>query len=267
MCRLIAKCLLLLVMLSGCAHHPDTRSARHLQAQALAHQAEQAYLDGALERSRRTYEKALLLNTVIENTDGIARNLLSLTQIHRDQGDYDLAESRLKLILLNRESLFTGDMRIEAMTRSAQLALLQKQTSKAEVLAQQAQSLCAASVCKLEAAILNLRSQTAFEQGELQTGAELAQQSAAKAEKQGQPVEMSNAWRLLGAIRLRQGSASDAVPLLDKVLALDKQSGLPIKIAEDLALLAEAHEQLGQYEEAESCRRREHAIRAALGEK
>lgn len=267
MFRSSAKCLLLLVMLSGCAHHPDTRSARHVQALEMAHLAELAYLDGALERSRRIYEKALSLNMSIENAGGIAGNLLSLAQIHHDQGEYDLAEIRLQLILLNRENLFTGDMRIEAMARSAQLALMQKQTGKADALAQQAQSLCVASACRLEPAILNLRSQTAFEQGEFQVGAELAQQSAAKAEKQGQSAEMNNALRLLAAIRLRQGTASDTVQLLGKVLETDKQSGLPIKIAEDLALLAEAQEQLGQHEAAESCRRRERAIRAALGGK
>lgn len=258
---------ILVVVLSGCASHPDNRSVRHKQALEWALQGEKAYLSGKVEQSRQYYEKALQFNTSIENVNGIAINLLSLAQIHLDRGEYDQAEVKLQFILVNKENLFAADVRADAAARSAQLALLLKQPGKAAELAQQAQTLCELAKCVMEAAILNLQAQTTFALGEFQKSADLAQQAGAKAEKQQQLVEMANAWRLLAEIRLRQGAAADAVLLLEKVLPVDKQLGLPKKIAGDLRLMAEARDQLGQHEEAESCRSRERAIRLAIGEK
>lgn len=258
---------ILIVVLSGCASHPDNRSVRHKQALEWALQGEKAYLSGKVEQSRQYYEKALQFNTSIENVNGIAINLLSLAQIHLDRGEYDQAEAKLQFILVNKENLFAADVRADAAARSAQLALLLKQPGKAAELVQQAQTLCEVAKCAMEAAILNLQAQTTFALGEFQKSADLAQQAGAKAEKQQQLVEMANAWRLLAEIRLRQGAAADAVLLLEKVLPVDKQLGLPKKIAGDLRLMAEARDQLGQHEEAESCRSRERAIRLAIGEK
>ena len=174
---------------------------------------------------------------------------------------------KLQFLLDNKENLFTAGARAEAAARSAQLALLLKQAGKANALAQQAQALCEISQCTLQAAILNLKAQTAFVLGEFQQSADLAQQAGATAEKQKQFVELANAWRLLAEIRLHEGAAAEAVVLLEKVLPIDKQLGLPKKIAEDLHLMAGAKDKLGQHEEAESCRSRERAIRQALGEK
>lgn len=259
--------LTLLIILSGCASHPDTRSARHKQAMEWAHQGEKAYLNGNVEQSRQHYERALQFNTSIENANGIAANTLSLAQINLDRGEYDQAEAKLQFILGDKAHLFAPDSKAEAAARSAQLALLLKQPDKAGALAQQAQFLCEASRCAIEATILNLRAQAAFALGELQKSADLAQQAGTAAEKQKQPVELANAWRLLAEIQLRQGAAADAVALLEKVLPLDKQLGLPKKIVADLRLMAEVQDKLGQHEEAESCRNRERAIRLSLGEK
>lgn len=258
---------MLLIILSGCASHPDTLSARHKQAMEWAHQGEKAYLNGNAEQSRQYYEKALQSNTAIENTNGIAANLLSLAQLHLDRGEYDQAGAELQLVLADKENLFAAGMRADAAARSAQLALLLKQPGKAAELAQQAQTLCGMAKCALEAAILNLQAQAVFALGEFQKSADLAQQAGAKAKKQQQPVEMANAWRLLAEIRLHQGAAADAVLLLEKVLPADKQLGLPKKIIGDLRLMAEARDKLGQHEEAASCRSRERAIRHAIGEK
>lgn len=255
--------LALLILLSGCASHPDTRSIRHKQALEWAQQGEKAYLRGNVEQSRQYYEKALQFNITIENAHGIASNTLSLAQIHLDLGEYDLAGAKLQLVLDNRDNIFAADMRAEAAARYTQLALLLKQTDQAVGMAQQAQILCEVSRCAIEAAILNLQAQTAFVRGDLRRSAELAQQAAAKAGKQ--PTELANAWRLQAEIMLRGGVAADAVLLLEKALSLDKQLGLPKKIALDLHLLAEAKDMLGFREEAESCRSRERAIRIVLG--
>ncbi|MDD5300182.1 MAG: hypothetical protein PHD65_06780 [Gallionella sp.] len=258
---------ILIVALCGCASTPDTRSVRHKQAMEWAHQGEKAYLNGNVEQSRQHYERALQLNTSIENAHGIAANTLSLAQINLERGEYDQAEAKLQFILGDKAHLFAPDSKAEAAARSAQLALLLKQPDKAGALAQQAQSLCETSQCAIEATILNLRAQAAFALGEFPKSADLAQQAGATAEKQKQLVELANAWRLLAEIRLRQGAAADTVALLEKVLPLDKQLGLPKKIVADLRLMAEARDKLGQHEEAESCRSRERAIRLALGEK
>jgi len=259
MYRSTVNTLILFVILSGCAHQPDTLSIRHKQAMDWAQQGEHAYFSGNLEQSRQYYEKALLDHSAIEHQSGIAAVLLCLAQIHLDLGEYDKAEARLQLVLAN--NLNTANDRAEAAARLAQLALLLKQADKALVLAEQAQTLC--EKCALMASILNLQAEAAYAQGKLQKSADLAQLAAAIAEK----LEQANAWRLLAQIRLSQGDAANAVIWLEQALPADKQLGLPKKIIEDLGLLAEAKEKLGLYEEAESCRSRIRAIRLALGDK
>lgn len=257
--------LVLLVVLSGCASAPDTRSVRHKQALEWAAQGERAYLNGNPEQSGRYYEKALQLNASIESADGIAANLLSLAQLHIERGEYDQAEAKLQLVLANKDKLFVSDALADAAARSAQLALLTQQPGKAAGFAQQAQALCQA--CASQAAIFNLRAQAAFALGQAQAAADLADQAAAIADKAQQPVELANAKRLLGGMRLHLGAAAEAVPALDGALALDKRLGLPRKIAEDLRLLADAHDMLGRRAEAEAYRGRERAIRLALEKK
>lgn len=257
--------LALLVVLAGCASQPDTRSLRHKQAMEWAAQGERAYLGGNLARSEQYYEKALQSNIGIENADGIAANLLSLAQLHIERGEYERAEAKLQLVLANKDGLFASGAQADAAARRAQLALLGKQPDKAAGFAQQAQALCQA--CASQAAIFNLRAQAAFALGQAQAAADLADQAAAAADKAQQFVELANAKRLLGAIRLHLKAAAEAVPPLDNALVLDKQLGLPRKIAEDLRLLADAHDMLGRRAEAEAYRSRERAIRLALDKK
>ncbi|WP_435627043.1 hypothetical protein [Candidatus Ferrigenium straubiae] len=259
--------LALLIVLSGCASAPDTRSARHKQALEWASQGERAYLNGNMEQSGRYYEKALQLNTGIENGSGIAANLLSLAQLHLERGEYDRAGAKLQLILDNRDHLFAADARADAAARSAQVALLSKQPGKAAESAQQAQALCKAAACALEAAITNLQARAAFALGQTQASADLASRAADIADKTQQPVELANAKRLLGEMRLHLGAAAEAMPLLENALLLDKQLGLPKKIAADLHLLADTQDMLGRRVEAESYRGRERAIRSALEKK
>lgn len=257
----------LLIILSGCAHQPDTRSARHKQAIEWASQGEKAYLGGKMEQSRQHYEKALQLNTTIENARGIAANTLSLAQINLDRGEYEQAEAKLQLILGDKDHLFATGEKADAAARSARMALLLKQHGKAMELAQQAQVFCKEAACTFGATILNLHAQAALALGQIDEGTDLTRQAGAMAEKAQQPVELANSRRLLGDILLSQKSAAAAVPMLEQALSLDKQLGLAKKIAEDLHLLADAKELLGLREEAESYRSREHTIRAALGEK
>jgi tetratricopeptide (TPR) repeat protein len=257
---------MLLIALSGCAHQPDIRSARHKQAIEWANQGEKYYLDGNMEQSRQYYEKALQINTSIENAHGIAANTLSLAQINLDRGEYELAKTKLQFILADKPHLFEAGEKVDAAARSAKLALLLKQPDKAEEFAQQAQLLCVDAGCGLAAAILNLHAQAALALGKTEQSSDLARQAGAVAEKTQQPVELANSRRLLGEILLRRKLAAEAVPLLEQALSLDKRLGLAKKIAEDIHLLAGAKESLGQHEEAESYRGRERAVRAALGE-
>lgn len=258
---------MLLILLAGCAHPPDIRSTRHKQAIEWANQGEKAYLGGKLEQARPHYEKALQLNTSIENARGIAANTLSLAQINLDRGEYDLAEAKLQFILDDKNDLFAASEKADAAARSARLALLLKRPGKAAELARQAQFLCREAACTSGAAILNLQAQAAMVLGKDEESAGLARKAGAIAEHAQQPVELANSHRLLGETQLRQKYAAAAVPLLEQALLLDKRLGLAQKIAEDLHLLAAAKDMLELRAEAESYRSRERAIRAALGEK
>jgi tetratricopeptide (TPR) repeat protein len=247
----------LLIVLSGCAQHPDTLSVVHKQAMERGNTA----------LSRQYYDDALQINTRIENARGIAANTLSLAQIYLGSGEYDLAGEKLSVILEDKNHLFTASERADAAARSALLALLLKQPARAAEWAQQAQLLCNEANCSSLAAILNLRAQAAFALGRIQESDDLARQAGVVAEKSQQLAEQANSFRLQGEMQLRQKLHSAAIPLLEHALLLDKQLGQAGKIAEDLHLLAEAKDMLGQRDEAASYRNRERAIRLALGEK
>lgn len=265
MCRATVKFFLLLALVSGCASQPDTRSARHIEAMESAAKGEQAYFAGRLEQARRHYEQALRLNTGIENSDGIAWNLLSLAQIHAALGEHEQAEARLREISDNGNRLFASPVRAEAAARRAQLALRLKQPERADELAGQAQRLCAETGCAIGAAIANLQARAALMQGRLQASADIARDAESIAEKAKQDAELANAHRLQGEVRTRLGAPAEALPLLESALALDKRLGMPDKIAEDLELLAEAAALLGRHDEARAWRARAEAVRISSG--
>jgi hypothetical protein len=258
---------MLLILSTGCAHPPDSRSERHKQAFEWSVQGEKAYLSGNIVQSRHHYAKALQLNSSIENSRGIAANLLSLAQINIEQGEYTQADNHLQRILGDKNALFTDTEKADATVRAAQIALLLQQAGKSAQLAHQAQLLCQAANCTLGAAIRNLHAQAALKLGLIQDATALARQAETLADKIHQPIELANSRRLLGEIQLKQNLASTAIPLLEQALNIDKQLGLTRKIAEDLHLLADATTMLGQSQQAESYRSREHAILQTLSEK
>lgn len=267
MFRSNVKLIGLLVVLSGCAQHPDTLSVVHKQAMERANQGEKAYLGGNAPLSRQYYDDALQINTRIENARGIAANTLSLAHIYLTSGEYDLAGEKLSVILDDKNHLFTAGERADAAARSALLTLFLKQPARAAEWARQAQLLCNEANCNSLAAILNLRAQADFSLGLIQESDDLANQAGVVAEKTHQLAEQANSFRLLGEIQFCQKLYRAAIPLFEHALLLDKQLGQAGKIAEDLHLLAEAKDMVGQHDEAASYRSRERAIRLALGEK
>jgi len=255
------------ILLYGCAHQPEIRSAQHKQAVDWSIQGEKAYQNENGDQARQYFEKSLQLNSAIENGHGIATNTLSLAQINLDRGEFDQAAAKLQFILADKDHLFPDGDKADAAARSALMELLVKQPGRAVDFARQAQTLCEALACPFEAAILNLRAQSALALNNIQESSEFARQAGGIAEKTQQFIELANSRRLLGEIQLRQNAAATAIPLLEQSLSLDKQFGLAKRIAEDLHWLAEAKELLGQHAEAESYRSREQAVLMATGAK
>jgi len=73
---------------------------------------------------------------------------------------------------------------------------------------------------------------------------------AAAANRNTSPLEYANSLRLLAAANLALGQFENARSQLGEALDLDKSLGLPLKIREDLLLLARLHDALGQPQQA-----------------
>ncbi len=255
------KALILLLVLSGCATQPEKQSLRHTQANESALQGENAYLGGQLKQALHYYQIALQQNSAIENYPGMAANLLSLAQVYLELGEYVKVDSSLQTLLTNPN--YAYQWKVEAAARAAQLALLSQQTAKADALLLQAQSWC--DHCPQAAAILNLQAEVSYARLDFARSVTLLQLAVTKAERE--PVELANAWRLQARIKLAMADAATAATLLEQALSLDKQLGIPKKIAADLSLLAEVKEKLGLPEEAAALRVRVQALLLASGVK
>jgi len=79
---------------------------------------------------------------------------------------------------------------------------------------------------------------------------------AAAANRNTSRLEYANSLRLLAAANLALGQFENAQSQLSEALDLDKSLGLPLKIREDLLLLARLHDALGQPQQARRYRGR-----------
>jgi tetratricopeptide (TPR) repeat protein len=237
------------------------RSPRQEQAIDLNQRAQRAYSRGEFQTAAGLYVDALRLDVAIENTDGVAINLLNLARVNVALGKPDEAQQYLDRLLFDKALHYPSTYMANAAVQYGLLRLGSGDGASASSWADRATEYCSAD-CKLMGVIFSLRANIAIHSGNAEQAVHWAGR-AVSANKGDSPIEHANALRLHGqALMLKQEFEAALLPV-GEALSIDKKLGLPDKIGLDLTLLAKMNEKLGRLELAEQYRQRAARIVAA----
>jgi len=237
--------LALALALAGCAGAPERSRAEREALEANRHAA-RAFEAGRLDEARSLYAQALKLDLAVENTDGIAVNLLSLARVAQAAGRPQEAHAALDRVL-DAIPPAAPARQAEAAARKAQLFLGAGQSAPAAQWSERAGRLCAQSGCSALASILNLRAMAALREGDPERALSWSRQAMGVA---GTRAEHANALRVSAEAHLARREPDPARQAAEDALALDRSLGLPPRVYRDLMLLGRSNDALGRRAEA-----------------
>ena len=234
--------------LSGCGQVEPVRNAKQLHAVEYGQRALRAFQLGNYETAENLYQQALRRDVEIENIDGIAVNTLNLARVNRILGRTARAHAYLDALLQDDALQYAPVYLATAATEKAALYLQANDLAAAESWLGKAEASCGDD-CPLRGVIANIRSAIVLGNGDAVSSLAWGERAAA-ANRNTSRLEYANSLRLLAAANLALGHFENARSQLNEALDLDKSLGLPLKIREDLLLLARLHDALGQPQQA-----------------
>ncbi|GAB5605670.1 tetratricopeptide repeat protein [Sideroxyarcus sp. TK5] len=242
------------LFLAACGQTAPVRNARLELAAEYSQSGQRAYDRGDYLTALRQYEMALQVDVAVENTLGVAIDMLNLARVNQLLGRVEVAHAYLDKLLLDDALEYGNTYLANAATQKALLMLHQGDVNGARSWLEKASAWCVAE-CLLESVIDNARAAIALREMDGDQAMHWADR-AASASRGDSPLEYANALRHMGEAHLMRGEFSAALRLADEALVLDKSLGLPEKIRQDLLLSARAYEGLGDAEQARRFRAR-----------
>ena len=241
MLRHLRAALCAAVRCAGCATPPAApptpMAARLAEANLRAAAAVRA---GDIAGAARRYEESLALARSVEDADAIAASALNLSVVYQWLGRDVAARDALKVVLDDARRPFPERRRLQAELRRAILELAGGNPAAAGEWAARAERRCERFACEVGPALLNVKSQIAFDASSFTASAQLAQQAADAARSRGDRAEQANGLRNAGRARLANGEHAASIALLEQALAIDHSLADPRKIHADLVELARA---------------------------
>jgi tetratricopeptide (TPR) repeat protein len=237
--------LLLSLVLSACSAPPGKpANAAQSSAQAANLNGTRALRRGDLAAALAAYGEALAAAESVEDFDAAGTSLLNLAVVHARLGQMEAAHARLDRIV-NAPQRYSAVLQRQAAARKALLYLDAGAQGTALHWADRAQADCA-EPCSLTPAMTNLRAFIALDRGEAPRAAGLAARAAELAAAAGLDMEQANALRLQGRAETKLGNTTLAAEALTRALQIDRELGLPERIALDLMHAGENEERRGQ---------------------
>ncbi len=233
MMRHIILFLVLLGLVAGCGHEPVQRSAVREEAIRLNQGAQEAFRLGDAATARDLTKRALDLYRALDDTDGVAMELINLSSAQLALGDTAGAIGTLEPFFANPGLEFPAAQRAEAAYRRAWIAHRASNAQDSESWLARAMTWCGGG-CATTGRAQNLRAQLAFERGDLSAARDLGTEAKAASRKLGDLPEEANALRLLAEVAARDGDPAKAEGYFRQALALDKETGQAAKIHADL---------------------------------
>ncbi len=258
--RILLSCLPLLLLSACSSPAPPAPPAAVERASSTDREAKRALRDGDLAVARNLFEQSLRLQQSLDNLPGVATAAINLAAVHHKMNNDEAALRLLDGIVQDKLVPYPAELRAMAAFRRA-VILVDGGSKDAPAAVAAAAQLCAKS-CAYTAGLYNLRARLALAGKDYAAAAGFAGSAADAAGDSKE--ELANARRNQAAAEYALGQAAPALEHYLAALEIDKQLGLPRRIAEDLGGVSRALEKLGRKDEAASYARRAAAAQDAL---
>ncbi len=250
-----------LILLAACSSAAPPRPPAVLErANNADKEARRALRDGDLPVARNLFEQTLRLQQSLDNLPGIAAAAINLASVYHRMNNDEMALAYLDAILGDRQAPYPAELRAVAAFRKA-VILVDNNNKDAPAAVEAAAQQCVSS-CEFTAGLHNLRARMALGSKDYAAAAGHAKQAADAAGDNKE--ELANARRHTAAANAALGQTGPALEQYLAALELDKQLGVPKRIAEDLQGASTALEKLGRKDEAISYARRAAAAQDAI---
>ncbi len=253
-------CLPLLLM-AACTSAPPPRPPVALeQATSADRQARRAFGEGDLVAARNLFEQSLRLQQSLDNLPGVGAAAINLAVVYHGMKNDAMALRLLDSILADKVTPYPAELRTTAAFRKA-VIMVDGGNNEASAAVDAAAQMCGKS-CELTPGLDNLRARMALGKKEYAAALNYSREAADAAGDRKE--ELANARRHSGAAEAALHQHDRALEHYLAALELDKQLGMPRRIAEDLDGVARALAELGRKEEAASYARRAAAAHDAI---
>ncbi len=249
-------------MFAACGSNPPALSPQQETAIQYNQRGRTAFEQGDYPEARAAYQQALAIHQSVENTDGIATELMNLSVVYRRLGDSTAAHNALDQILISSGLSFTSAQRAETAYRRASFYLEDGNLNEAKTWADKALGFCQG--CATEGRLYNLLARMSLLANPQET-LNLARRALGLNRNAGDRAEEANSLRLIADASFASGDFKTAQQFYGDALALDKDSGSAAKIALDLMGLGRSLARQGRRDEALEYFRRAYSVSEGVG--
>ncbi|MBI1812085.1 MAG: tetratricopeptide repeat protein [Nitrospirae bacterium] len=242
-CLLFAVYCLLLIGCSGA--QTQTLSAVNLRAIEYNQNAAKAVEKGDYEKALAYYMEALKINRSIENTEGIAVNLINIAVLYQKKGNPSNAHEFVDIAFSMPD--ISNEIRSDAAYEKARIYLKEKNAAKAKEWVNKSLSV---DKGLREGSRWNLMGRISFAEGKYDEAAAMANTALNLNRENKQRAEESNSLRLMAEINAQKGLYWESRELYKKSLEIDKELGDSKKIATTLRGIGMLSLKQGHFQDA-----------------
>jgi len=220
----------LFFMFIGCGGpSAPTLSAIHEKAIEHNQKAAKAVEEGSYDRALAHYMEALKINRSIENTQGIAVNLINISVIHQKKGNLPNAREFIDIAFSMPD--INNDVRSDAAYEKARIYLKEKNITKAKDWVSKSLSL---NKGMFEGSRWNLMGRINIAEGKYDEALKTANAALKLNIENKQRGEEANSLALIAEINAKKGNYPESKAYYMKALEIDKELGNSKKIAMSL---------------------------------
>jgi len=244
--RLRYCAIVLLFVFIGCGGtQTQTLSAVNLRAIEYNQNAAKAMEKGDYEKALAYYMEALRVTRSIENTEGIAVNLINIAVLYQKKGKTSDAHEFVDIAFSMPD--ISNEIKSDAAYEKARIYLKEKNTAKAKEWVNKSLSV---DKGLRAGSRWNLMGRISFAEGKYDEAAAMANTALNLNRENKQRAEESNSLRLMAEINAQKGLYPESRELYKKALEIDKELGDSKKIAMTLRGIGMLSLKQGHFQEA-----------------